>query len=516
MKVRKIARGRTGPAGAGALLLVALRPEADEPLYRQVYAGLRKAILKGSLRPGGRLPSSRSLAADLHVSRSTAVQAYEQLRAEGYIDSVGRGSTRVSTSLPEPLTRAEPGKASGGGPGSIRGSSRRGDAIARVSGRFPSVSDRLARAFRTSVPALDVFPMDVWGRLTSRRWRRSSPGSLGYGDPRGLPALRRAIADYLTGARGVRCVADQILVTSGSQQGLDLVARALLDPGDAVWLEDPGYFGAAGAFAAAGARIVPVPVDGEGLDVAEGIRRAPGARLAFVTPARQLPLGVTLSLSRRLALLAWAAEKRAFVLEDDYDSEFRYNTRPVSSLQGLDTRGCVVFTGTFSKVLFPALRLGYLVVPESLVDVFAAARRLLDFCPPQLTQAVLADFLAEGHFERHVRRMRVIYRARRALLVRLLRRGLAGLVEVDAPDAGMNLIAWLPPGTNDARVSAALAEAGVDSVPLSACSLKRQLRPGLLLGFSGIREPELREGFARLRTVLRQLVNVGARDRGEG
>jgi GntR family transcriptional regulator/MocR family aminotransferase len=436
------------------------------------------------------------------VSRSTVVQAFDQLRAEGYIESLGRGSTRVSVQSPEGLTRAEAPaevQAAGRAPGRP---SKLAMKLGQVWPHYTAVSDMPPRAFRTSVPALDVFPMDVWGRLMARIWRRSPAASLGYADARGLPELRQAIADYLTSARGVRCTAEQVIVTSGSQHALDLVGRVLLDPGDTVWVEDPGYFGASGALLAAGARLEPIPVDREGLDVAEGVRRAPRAKLAFVTPARQLPLGITMSLARRLALLAWAAARGSWVLEDDYDSEFRYTSRPLSSMQGLAAGSSVIFTGTFSKVMFPALRLGYLVVPEGLVGSFATVRRYMDFCPPSLTQAVMAEFIREGHFDRHIRRMRTIYQSRRNLLVKLLTRELGGLLEIDAPDSGMNLMAWLPRRMNDAKVSARLLEEGIDAIPLSAFVLKQRRRPGLLLGFSGIREPDIRVGVSRLRRVL--------------
>jgi GntR family transcriptional regulator/MocR family aminotransferase len=267
-------------------------------------------------------------------------------------------------------------------------------------------------------------------------------------------------------------------------------------------MEDPGYFGAGGAFVAAGAKLVPVPVDASGLNVAEGVRRAPRARLAFVTPARQLPLGVTMTLERRLELLAWAERRRSWIVEDDYDSEFRYATRPLASLQGLDAANCVIFTGTFSKVMFPALRLGYMVVPECLVETLATVRRFIDFCPPYVSQAVMADFMTEGHFERHIRRMRTIYQHRRAVFIDLLHRECGGLLDVDAPDAGMNLIAWLPWSASDAAVGAALAERGVDALPVSSCAMRAKVRPGLLLGFSGIRDADLQAGVAVLRRVL--------------
>jgi GntR family transcriptional regulator/MocR family aminotransferase len=495
--------------GSGALVLIDLdtRSAVDprHPLHRRIYEELRQQILDGRLRRGARLPSTRALAVDLRVSRSTVVQAFGQLRAEGYIDSVTRGSTRVSAQLPDRLVRADPPAAARRPAAHHAEPSSRGAAINAAWPVFAIVSDRPARAFRTSVPALDVFPVDVWGRLMARRWRRSPAAALSYADSRGLPALRQAVADYLVNARGVRCDADHVLITCGSQHALDVAARAIIEPGDAVWMEDPGYFGAGGAFVSAGGRLVPVPVDDEGLNVAEGVRRSPRAKLAFVTPARQLPLGVTMTLKRRLELLAWAADRRAWILEDDYDSEFRYSTRPLASLQGLDTSDCVIFTGTFSKVMFPALRLGYLVVPDALMDAVVTVRRYTDLCPPHLTQAVMADFMVEGHFERHVRQMRAIYQARRELFVTLLKRECAGLLDVHAPDAGMNLIAWLPPHgptSDDKRMCAALAGAGVDALPLSACVMKRKLRPGLLLGFSGIREPDIRDGVQKLRRVL--------------
>lgn len=493
-------------AGRGAVLLVRLDRDTRVPLQQQIAEQIRDGIVSGRLDRGGRLPSTRSLSEDLGVSRSTVVAAFEQLYAEGYLEVRGRASTRVALALPESMTRA-----GAQGRTRVRRSrprpwSSRAATLMSLQPTLDGVESLPARAFRTSVPALDVFPVDLWGRLAAKRWRRTPPAALSYSAPAGLPELRRAISDYLTRARAIRCAPDQVIVTSGSQQGLDLAARTLTDPGDAAWIEDPGYFGAAGAFMANGVRIVHVPVDAEGLDVAEGRRRAPRARLAFVTPARQLPLGVTMSEARRRALLDWAHAARAWILEDDYDSEFRYATRPLPPLQSLDAHGSVVFVGTFSKAMFPALRLGYVVVPERLVPAFAAARRYADFCPPYLPQATMADFIADGHFERHIRRMRAIYQSRRALLVRLLERQLGSLVDVDAPDAGLNLIVWLPPGSRDRAIARALADEGIDVMPISQFT-KRRLRPGLLLGYSGIREPDLRRGVARFAAIVRSLVN---------
>jgi GntR family transcriptional regulator/MocR family aminotransferase len=496
-------------ADGGALLLVTLDARGREPLYRQLYAQIRQQILSGALRAGHRLPSSRSLAAELRVARSTIVQAFEQLHAEGYIESTTRGATRVSAQPPDRLTRAEPHRSTAPRPQPHAPLSRRAQTIASAWQHFDAIVDRPARAFRTSVPALDIFPFDTWGRLLGRAWRRTTAGALSYADSRGLPALREAVAAYLRASRGVRCDADQVFITTGSQQALNLAAHVLLDPGDEVWIEDPGYFGAGGAMTFAGARLVSVPVDREGLDVAAGIRRAPNAKLAIVTPARHLPLGATLTLPRRFALLEWAASRRSWVLEDDYDSEFRYSTRPLASLQGLDRAGCVIFTGTFSKVMFPALRLGYLVVPPALVDPVARVRRYMDFCPPYLAQAVMAAFIQQGHFERHIRRMRTIYGARRDLLVSLLQRHCTGLLDVDAPDAGLNLVAWLDPHLDDRAVSRRLAAAQVDALPISACALERELPPALLLGFAGIREQDIHDGVMRLRSVLGAVRAVG-------
>jgi len=287
-------------------------------------------------------------------------------------------------------------------------------------------------------------------------------------------------------------------VTAGSQQALDLAARVLLDPGDIAWMEDPGYAGARGALRAAGIRCAPVAVDAEGLRVAEGEARAPEARMAYVTPSHQYPLGATLSLSRRMALLAWARRRRAWIVEDDYDSEFRYAGRPLAALQGLDASGRVIYTGTFSKVLFPALRLGYLVVPESVVDAFASARALADRHPPVLEQALVAEFLSEGHFARHIRRMRTLYAERQDALISEAQRELGGWLEVSPAEAGMHLVGWLAPHSNDREASRKAAAAGVSAPAVSAFSVRHWTRPGLLLGYAAVNRRQIREGVRKL------------------
>jgi GntR family transcriptional regulator/MocR family aminotransferase len=490
----------------GRILKVALDPAAGTPLYHQVAESLRHDIAEGMLAAGAWLPSTRQLARDLGIARSTVVQAYEQLRAEGYIvGSLGAG-TRVSERLPDRHVRSAPLRAQPM-PRFEAPASRRAQHLLETPWRALGVRERAPRAFRSSVPAVDVLPLAVWGRLLAKRWSRTSARMLSYGEPFGYLPLRTAIADYLRGARGVRCTPEQVLVTAGSQQALDLAARILLDPGDRAWLEDPGYHGAHGALLAASAEIVPVPVDDQGLDVARGRALAPDARLAFVTPSRQMPLGVTMSVERRHALLAWAAAARAWIIEDDYDSAFRYASRPLPALQGTDPHGCVLYAGTFSKVMFPALRLGYVVVPAPLVDAFTAARHFADYSSSFLEQAVMADFISEGHFERHIRRVRAIYLERQQVLLDAARRELAGRLDVAPADAGVTVIGWLGGAhvDDDIAVAQAAALAGIDTIPLGRFALRHRVPAGLLLGYAGIPADELCEGVTRLASVLSSL-----------
>jgi GntR family transcriptional regulator / MocR family aminotransferase len=326
-----------------------------------------------------------------------------------------------------------------------------------------------------------------------------------YSHPAGYLPLRHAIAAHLATARGVRCTAEQVIIVTGSQQALDLCARLLLDPGDRAWIEDPGYLGARAALVAAGAELVPVPVDDEGLDVAAGKGSSPDARLAVVTPSHQFPLGVTMSLSRRLALIDWAHATGSWVVEDDYDAEFRYVGRPLTALQGIDEWGCVIYVGTFSKVLFPGLRLGYLVAPPQLVDPFIAAHLATDMHAHVLEQAVLSDFIRDGQFERHLRRMRVLYAERQAILVAAARRDLEGLVDVNPSDSGLHLIGWLGPGLDDGMAAREAADNGVDVWPLSLHSLHPYARAALLLGYASLTPLEIHAGVQRLARSLRSV-----------
>ncbi len=357
-------------------------------------------------------------------------------------------------------------------------------------------------AFRVGQPALDAFPHTLWQRLLAHNYRNSWTDLFGYQEAAGYQPLREAVASYLAIARGVRCTYQQVIIISGSQQGMDIIARTLLQPGDAIWMEDPGYQGARWAFQRAGLRLIPVPVDTAGFDLAAGQALYPDARLAYVTPSHQFPLGATMSMERRLALLEWARNRNGWILEDDYDSEYRYTGRPLPSLQGLDDAGRVLYLGTFSKVLFPSLRLGYLVVPPSLVENVVHARRGMDLHSPGLEQAVVADFMVEGHFQRHIRRMRTLYAERQALLHQMLTRRLSGLLEVQPDTAGMHLVAWLPPEMESQPVMQALRDAGLSAMPLAATSLRPLRRDALLLGYAAPDEEKMAEGVRILASIL--------------
>jgi GntR family transcriptional regulator / MocR family aminotransferase len=487
--------------GPAFFTLAAVDLDRSKPtaLHRQLYYRLRDAILTRRLVPGVRLPPTRALATELGVSRNTVVTAYEQLLAEGYIEGKVGSGTYVSRALPDEILQLRaknhlPIRAKSAMAAVL---SKRGTSIASTPAEQWQDSGR-PRAFRPGVPAVDEFPLEAWRRLANKRWRTLPRAELAYGKPEGYLPLRQAIAAYLGAARGVRCEPEQVIVVTGSQQALDLTARLLLDPGDLAWIEEPGYRGARGAFLAAGARLVPVPVDAEGLRVEVGAAKGTPARLAYVTPSHQYPLGVTMSLARRLKLLEWAAHSKAWIVEDDYDSEYRFRGRPLTALQGLDTANRVIYIGTFSKVLFPALRLGYLVVPPGLVDAFVAARALTDRQAPVLEQAVLADFIAEGYFARHLRRMRALYAERRAALVDAIAQKLDGMLEVTSEPAGLHVLARLPKGMDDRAIARRAAAHHVEAPALSEYALTRLARGGLVLGYAALPAHEIREGVRQL------------------
>ena len=476
-------------------------PGKDQELWLWLYTELRAAILDGRLHRSARMPSTRSLAKQYSLSRGTVMAAFDQLRGEGYTWTQVGGGTYVASGLPDRSMAAAHTGPILDLPQSTSGVSKHArKAIEGV--RVLPASHSLAKAFRTYEPAVDLFPVNLWARVAGRVLRNAPRSLYGQGAPGGYQPLRKAIAEYVGSARGVRCDAAQVIVTSGAQQGLDLVARILLDPGDTVWMEDPGYPGASFTLRAAGAKLVHVPVDNEGLMVDSARKLAPAPRLAYVTPSNQFPLGVTMSLDRRLALLKWAVKSGAFIVEDEYDAEYRYFGRPMAALQSLDRSGCVVYIGTFTKMLFNALRLGFIVVPERLVPAFEATRSFVDRHPPTLDQAILAEFILEGHFGHHVRRMRQTYAERAWALQDAAAKRLNGLIDVVEPVAGMRTIGWLNTDAPDIAIAERGRSLGLELTALSEFSVRNSHPPALILGFAACNASELRRGVGVLATAL--------------
>ncbi|MEZ4864936.1 MAG: PLP-dependent aminotransferase family protein [Caldilineaceae bacterium] len=483
-------------------------PAPNMPLYQQLYAHLQSAILAGRLPGGMKLPSTRALADELLVSRNTVLTAYDQLTAEGYIEGIEGSGTFVADVLPEQLMTT-PEQQPRQPPKSRRASTSECYLSERAKAQLtsPQIYSRLLpfangrpRPFRLGLSALDAFPYQLWARLVARRARRMGVSAITYQDPAGYPLLREAIAAHVNVSRSVRCTAEQVVIVAGAQGGLDLAARMLINEGDPVWLEDPGYVGARGALLGAGAAIVPVPIDHEGLMVDVGMERAPEARLAYITPSHQFPLGVTMSLARRLALLEWAKHANAYILEDDYDSEYRFAGRPLATVQGLDSADRVIYIGTFSKVLAPALRIGYLILPPLLVEPFLTVRRLIDFHLPILEQAVLADFIAEGHFGRHLRRMRALFAERRTALLAAL--GELPL-DIHAFPVGSHCVGWLPAGMDGLRLAHQAAANDLNLWLVSQYSIEPLAREGLVIGYGDHAIEEMQQAVDKLAKVMR-------------
>lgn len=465
-----------------------------QALTHWLYGELRSAILEGRLAPGTRLPSSRDFARQYELSRGTVVSVLERLQAEGYVTSrVGFGTCVNRVEAPRPARQATTT------PAYIR---RVLAAYKRPQAWIDLAFVDANRPFRIGVPDLNEFPSEVWGRIAASRARHFRSWLKKEADRRGYRPLRAAIAEYLRTSRGVRCTADQIVIVSGIQQALDLLARLLLKKGDRIWMEDPGYFGARIALDHAGAKVVAVPVDEEGLSVAAGIRISPDAKGAYVTPAHQFPLGVTMSLERRLAILGWAARAGAFVIEDDYDSEYRFEGPPVPALHSLDNHSSVIFIGSFSKTMFPALRVGYVVLPAPLVDCFLGFRYRTDFRNSSFDQAVLCDFIADGYFARHLRRMRNLYAERLATLMEGAEQHLGGLLEISNVRAGLYTIGYLQNDMTSRQAETLAAAEGLEVLGVDRCTMKRADPRALLLGFGGFNETAIRQGLSRLAKAL--------------
>lgn len=473
-------------------------PSAGTSLYRWLYEQLRTKILAGRLKPGARLPATRDLAKAYGLSRPTIVTAFEQLKSEGYVEGRIGSGTYVSQVLPEDLLHAE--KA-----GERRALSHRRISLSHYAQRlqpFRPKRPQPAHAFRPNQAALDLFPTTLWAQVAARHLRRVSAKMLAGGETLGYRPLREAVAEYLNTSRGVKCTSDQVLIVSGALEGLDQAARLLLNPGEPAWMEEPGYPGAAAVLRGVQATIYGVPLDGEGFNWEKGVARWQRPKLVYVTPAHQFPLGMTMSLRRRLSLLEWARKNGVIIFEDDYDSEYRYSGRPVPALQGLDRAGVVIFGGSFSAVMFPAMRLGYLVVPEEMIDTFAAAQSVSTHHPALIGQAVLCDFINEGHFARHIRRMREVYAERLGVLLKEVGEKLDGLVEISTVEAGLQTVGWVKRGLSADRLSRQAAEKNVEVIPLKRYSFGRAPENGIVLGFAAVEPKELRRGVEELTRVL--------------
>lgn len=485
------------------LLSIAIDKGEKVTLQMQIFDQVRDAILSGRLAPGTRLPASRILASELGVSRNTVLVAFERLYAEGYTEGQIGSGTRVSQVLPEELLSARQHVRAKGEETSIAGKLSKLSQNISWERHQPDTYQR--RAFRPNLPDLDSFPFDVWSRLVGRFWRHPPKDLVFGGDLAGYRPLRDVVAAYLGAVRGLHCTGENIVITSGAQQALDLVARTVIDPGDKVWVENPGYAGLRNTLSAAGAELVHIPVDGQGASVAFGVKMAPDATLAAVTPSHQYPLGVTMSLPRRLELLDWAEANKAWVLEDDYDSDFRYSGKPLSALQGLDQSGRVIYVGTFSKVLFSSLRLGYVVLPDSLLEPFLRVRSALDDQPALALQPALMQFIEDGHFAAHLRRLRKLYGERQEMLLDALNVTASGLLSATPHEAGMHLVADFSEHLKmtDQQAADLASQAGLIVPPLSRYFADPTTdRKGLILGYAGLTEKEIQQGVHLLVRTL--------------
>lgn len=489
---------------AGGALLPTLRIDraSGRPIAVQLVSAIRELVLSGVLEPGQRLPSSRTFAHDQGISRTTAISVFESLAAEGLIVSqVGSGSY-VSDVLK--------GKAEIAGQGSA-GQAKQPTRLASLARRaseqfFPRLAHPVQpRPFVTGLPALDLFPMPLWAKLTARHWRATRGHMLGYPEAGGLKELRQAIAVHLRANRGVVCDPEEVFILNGAQEGFNRIGNTLLDPGDAVWFENPGPIGARNSLLSCGAKLMPVPVDGEGIDVAAGLETEPNFRLAFVTPSHQHPLGAVMSLQRRFELLRAAERADAWIVEDDYDGEFYYSGHPPPTLKSVDTVGRVIYVGTFSKSLFPGLRIAFMVASAPLSQVFARIAGATQQGASTMLQAVVASFIEEGHFASHIRRMRKIYTERHEVLIDAASRQLAGAVDVKRTDSGIQTVGHLLTGHDEKAVAEAAAARDVIVAPLARFCIAPIEAKGFAVGFSTSTPVEIRAGVDRLAAAIGSL-----------
>lgn len=483
-------------------LLFLKKGDFSDVLWKRIYLGIRYCIEDKKLSFGTGLPSTRQLANELGISRNTVISAYEQLKAEGYLESRKGSGTFVSLLLPElpdktPVVRDESSTSRG------PRLSRRGESLEQLPVTFNSY-EISPRPFQHNLPALDSFPFEIWKKLAAKKMTGGIYKLFLYGNPAGYLPLREALHQYLTQARGVSCSPEEIIITNGSQQSLDLVSKVIFDWGDKVIFEDPGHPGAKAAFISNGVSLVPVPLDDAGLRISGLSDVESKVKAIYVTPSHQYPSGVTMSLKRRIELLNFTSEKNLWIIEDDEDSEFRYESAPLPALQGLPPSERVIYLGSFSKKLFPGLRLGYAVVPQKFKDAFIRSKTLIDRQSPQFDQAVLADFIGEGHFGRHIKRMRKLYSERLKVVLEELRGNLPSGFEAQNTEAGMHMIIRVPQNQDDRLISSALREIGIEASPLSNFCEAAADR-GLLIGFAGFREEILREEIRKLTGLLKTI-----------
>lgn len=481
---------------------IKLSKTSEAPLYLQLYNQLRTMIIEGRLRSGDRLPASRTLATELGVSRVIVSQAYEQLIIEGYLSGKTGAGTFVADTLPDQLLHV----------GSKQNASKK-----KVSAEInkPVISlpqsemQTKIEPFQLGIPSLDYFPYKTWQTTGSKVLKDLKKHNLGYEDPLGYWPLRKAIASYLRLSRAVQCEADQVVIVTGAQQGMNIIASFLLKKGDKVWMEDPGYFGAVSSFLYAGVELCPVPVNQDGIDINYAKENFPNARLAYVTPSHQFPLGCMLPQNKRMELLKWAEENDTWILEDDYDSEYRYESRPLPSLQGMDKAGRVIYMGTFSKVMFPALRLAYLVLPSvEMVKEFNAFKETIDRRSPVMEQLMLCTFMEEGHFLRHIRKMRVLYAERLTFLIGLLKAHLSEYLTPSDAQSGLHLLCWISD-----KVDIALLKQEIEKKKLfvsfpSEYTIEHNIPPAITLGFAAFTKYRLKMGVEKLKECFENsLVN---------
>jgi GntR family transcriptional regulator / MocR family aminotransferase len=489
-----------------------LKLDAEGALYDQIYRALRGQILNGRLSAGSRVPATRDLASELAVSRNVAIMAYRQLLDEGYLTARMGAGTFVARELPRHLTtvatRRGPVAARTSAPLHLSAYARRvREASGGVQFTWEPRRDVLPYDFRYGPPSFTDFPHETWCRVMARRARRVTIRDLDYGPPEGLSALREAIADYVGRARAIACTPEQVLVVNGSQQALDLAARVLVDPGDVVLMEEPHYRGARTVMKAAGAKIETIAVDEHGLRTEELAQRRTLSRLAIVTPSHQFPTGALMPLGRRLELLSWARRSGACIFEDDYDSEYRYSGRPIEALAALDDSGCVLYAATFSKVMFPSIRLGYMIVPERLIEPLRSTKALMDTGGPTLVQAALVDFIREGHFERHLHRTRTRNASRRAAMLAAIERYLGSRAQVSGINAGLHLMLWLRelPASRARELRMRAERVGVGVYSVAPFYLNPPKQVGLLLGYASLPEKQIAEGIRRFASVVDSL-----------